>query len=100
MTLKLDFRRAALADLDQIWDFTAAHWDVAQADHYVTVLHAQMQRLIDWPAIGVSVEYLAPGLRRIGSGSHHIYYREEAGRVSIVRILHMRMDPAAAELEH
>jgi toxin ParE1/3/4 len=49
--------------------------------------------LADNPALGRSCDDIRPGLRRMESGQHVVFYREEAGGILISRILHQRMLP-------
>jgi len=44
--------------------------------------------------IGLSAEDIRAGYRKIGVGSHVMYFREREGTLEIVRILHRRMDVA------
>ena len=85
---------AAQADLSEIWDYTARHWGEAQAERYTQDIQAMCEGLSDGTQVGLSAEDVRPGYRKIGVGSHVMYYRERAGTLEIVRILHRRMDVA------
>ena len=52
MTKLLRFTPAARADLIGIWDYTARHWDMDQADLYLEELHGICLALAleRWPA--------------------------------------------------
>ena len=84
--------RRAAADLDAIFEYTADQFGVEQARSYFQGLHACCERLAGSPRLGRSAESLAPGLRRYAFRSHVIFYLEESGSISIVRVLHERMD--------
>ena len=83
---------AAQADLSEIWDYTARLWGRAQAERYTRDIQATCKVLSRGTLIGLSAEDIRPGYRNIGVGSHVMYYRERAGTLEIVRILHRRMD--------
>lgn len=57
-----------------------------------------MQGLLSFPMMGVAQDWLHPGLRRVGEGSHSIYYLPTAETVVIVRVLHERMDVTRAQM--
>ena len=83
---------AAQADLWEIWDYTARHWGEAQAVRYTRDIQVTCDGLSDGTLVGLSAEDVRPGYRKIGVGSHVMYYRERASALEIVRILHRRMD--------
>ena len=85
---------AAQADLSEIWDYTAKHWGEAQAERYTRDIQATCEALGNGAQVGLSAEDIRAGYRKIGVGSHVLYYREREGTVEIVRILHRRMDVA------
>lgn len=98
MKMRLDLLPRALADLDAIWDYSVARWGEAQARTYLSALNARMQRLLDFPMMGAAQDWLHPGLRSVGRGSHNIYYLPGDNAVLIVRVLHERMDAARAHM--
>ena len=83
---------AAQADLSEIWDYTARRWGKAQAERYTRDIQATCKGLSRGTLVGLSAEDIRPGYRKIGVGSHVMYYRERAGTLEFVRILHRRMD--------
>ena len=85
---------AAQADLSEIWDYTARHRGEAQAERYTRDIQATCEGLSDGTLVGLSAEDIRPGYRKIGVGSHVVYFRERPGALDIVRILHCRMDVA------
>lgn len=92
MTLPLELLPGAIADLDAIYAYSVDHWGSAQAETYPRALNARMQGLRRFPALGTAQDALHSGLRRIGEGSHSIYYLIRDETVLIVRVLHDRMD--------
>ncbi len=94
--MKVQFRPAALVDLDGIYDSTVEAWSVAQADYYHAQLMSALDRLLQhprsghvYPAISTSVKF-----RSIPSGRHLIFYIIDGATIDVVRILHDRMDRA------
>ena len=85
---------AAQADLDEIWDYTVGRWGMAQAERYTRDIQATCEALGGSTLIGLSAEDIRAGYRKIGVGSHVMYYREREDTLEIVRILHRRMDVA------
>ena len=83
---------AAQADLSEIWDYTARHWGEAQAERYTREIQATCEALGGGNLVGLSAEDIRAGYRKIGVGSHVMYYREREGTLEIVRLLHRRMD--------
>lgn len=96
MTLALELLPGAIADLDSIYAYSLEHWGPEQAETYLRALNARMQGLLRFPALGTAQDALHPGLRRIGEGSHSIYYLIRDETVLIVRVLHDRMDTKRA----
>jgi toxin ParE1/3/4 len=85
---------AAVADLEDIWDYTCDYWDADQAEAYLRDLAQAMKRAADRPDLGRNCDDIRPGYRKLATGSHTLYYRFTGdGAVEIVRILHQRMDP-------
>ena len=73
---------AALADLEEIWDFTCTRWNEDQADEYVRDLQVAMERLADNPRIGRACDDVRAGYRSHRAGSHTLYYRLPASASS------------------
>jgi len=90
---RLRFSRPAEADLLGISDHTARTWGEDQAVRYIDALEAFCQMLAGNPSLGQSCGHIRRGLRRIESGQHVVFYREDAGGILISRILHQRMLP-------
>ena len=85
---------AAQADLSEIWDYTAERWGEAQAERYTRDIQVTCEGLSSGALMGLPVEHIRAGYRKVGVGSHVIYFREREGILEIVRILHRRMDVA------
>lgn len=91
MTKLLRFTPAARADLAEIWDYTAQHWDSDQADRYIDELHGVCLALAAGEAASRPLE-LRTGTSKARAGSHMIYVREGADTLDVMRILHGRQD--------
>ncbi|SDQ88801.1 toxin ParE1/3/4 [Rhizobiales bacterium GAS191] len=91
MTLYV-LRPRAQRDIEEIWDYTAATWSVAQAEAYIRQIQRSFEMLADDPRRGRNCEDIRAGYRRFRTGSHFIFYRTLEDGVDIVRILHQSMD--------
>ena len=81
-------------DLGEIWDHTADHWGVDQADRYVRLLSAACSDLASGRRHGRSAAAIRANYLRHAVASHVIFYRPHGdGPIEVVRILHQRMDP-------
>ena len=83
---------AARADLEEIRDCTARHWDDAQAERCTRDTQAACKAPGDGatrgrPADDVRAEHL-----KLSVGSHVMFYRVRFDAVEIIRILHQRLD--------
>jgi toxin ParE1/3/4 len=83
----------AEADLIDIAAYTLDTWGPEQTVRYVDALEACCRRLAKKPDLGRPCDHIRPGLRRMESGQHVIFYRAEAGNILVSRILHRRMLP-------
>ncbi len=85
------FSRRAEGDLLSIGAYTLRTWGENQAVRYIGDLEACCQKLAENPALGRTCDDVRPGLRRMESGRHVVFYREDAGGILVSRILHQRM---------
>jgi toxin ParE1/3/4 len=83
---------AALRDLEGIWQYTVERWGVEQAEHYVDLLNAAFEGLAQAPRSAPACDHIRPGYRRQSVERHVVYYRIEGKSVTVVRVLHDRMD--------
>ena len=90
--LGLKLSPKAHSDLDAIWLYTVRTWGTAQAKDYLIALGGTIDILRVNPELGVSIEDIRPGYRRMTSGSHSIIYRIGVTDVEIIRFLHKSMD--------
>jgi toxin ParE1/3/4 len=88
-----DLSPLAALDLSGIWDYTAEHWGVDQADLYVRQIGVTCAEVASGRKQGRSIEHVRAGYFRYPVGSHLLFYRWGTGqRMEVVRILHQRMD--------
>jgi len=90
--LSYKISKRAVIDLDEIWDYTVAHWSVAQADRYYELIFDEIEYICKNIDSGKSVDHVRKGYRASKVKSHLIFYRIADGFVEVIRILHERMD--------
>ena len=83
----------ARGDLNAIWDYSAEHWGITQADRYVRLIAAACVALAAGRVTGRSADTIRAGYFRHTVGSHVLFYRaRRRDGIEIVRILPQRMD--------
>jgi toxin ParE1/3/4 len=82
----------ALADIEEIWDYTERRWDADQAERYSRVLKEGIEQVVRDSRRGRPCDHIRPGYRKYPIGSHVLFFRVLEERIEIVRILHQRMD--------
>lgn len=85
-------RPRAQRDIEDIWDYSAATWSVAQAEVYVRQIQQCLETLATDPRLGRKCDEIRAGYRKYPAGLHVVFYRIVDGGIDIVRILHQRMD--------
>jgi toxin ParE1/3/4 len=91
--------RRAEADLLGIGTYTLRAWGEDQAGRYIDDLEAFCETLAANPAQGRRWDEVRRGLRRMETGQHVVFYREETGGILVSRVLHQRMLPEQYDLE-
>lgn len=89
---KYSFTDAAEHDLERIIDHTLEYWGAGQAEKYVSGLKELAQSLAENPKLGVRRNDLLEELLIFSYSSHILYYFEQPHGITIIRILHGRMD--------
>ena len=84
----------AQRDLDAIFDYTVAHWDLDQAMRYTDLIEAACVALAEAPQQAQGCANIRPGYRRRSVEQHVIYFRPTSYGIAVIRILHQRMDPS------
>jgi toxin ParE1/3/4 len=92
---KLIFSPKATVDIDQIYDYTDEKWGHEQAEGYVFAIPDSCQALVEGIARGRKVSGIKPDYLALASGSHFIIYKDGVQTVTIIRILHRRMNIGA-----
>ena len=87
------FTERAEQDLEQIIDYTFAQWSGPQAGQYIDGLGERSQILADNPDLGVRRDEISQGLLGFPYQSHILYYFKQPQGITVVRVLHGRMDP-------
>lgn len=85
-------RPRAVADLDEIWDYTFSTWDEAQAERYLTGLRGALTVLAGHPDLGRARNDLHPGLMVSNYVKHLIFYLPAGWGIDVVRVLHGSQD--------
>ncbi|WP_339690898.1 type II toxin-antitoxin system RelE/ParE family toxin [uncultured Parasphingorhabdus sp.] len=92
MSYDIRFRPEALADLEDIADYTIERWGSKQARSYISSLGADIKSLSDFALRFPEHEPSGLGLRKMTSGHHLVFYLIDGEIVEIIRILHERID--------
>jgi toxin ParE1/3/4 len=82
----------ALADLDDIWRYSAETWSIEQADRYIDDLVRIFELIAVMPTMARERRQFAPPVRIHAHESHLIVYTIAEGHVSIIRLLGGRQD--------
>jgi toxin ParE1/3/4 len=89
--MRINFRTAASADMRRVARETRAAWGEAQAYKYSRQLRDDIKSLAEFPLRYPAFES-RPGLRRMNSGRHAVFYLVFDDRIEIIRVLHVASD--------
>lgn len=90
---KFELTNKAVADLNEIWEYTLENWSENQADRYYNMLLDICQDIANNPEIGKNYDGIKPELFGLKANRHVIFYRKsEVNPIEITRILHELMD--------
>lgn len=90
-----ELSEAAASDLEGLFSASLDRFGIGQTERYVDELRDCLELLGQNPSMGVSADEVRAGYRRFPRRSHVVFYRSiPSGGVSIVRVLHERMDVA------
>ena len=89
--MRLIFRTAASADLRRVARETRARWGEAQAAKDAAQLRNDIKSLCDLP-LRFPEFASRPGLRRMNSGRHAVFYLVLEDQIEIVRVLYGASD--------
>ena len=87
------FTPEARDDLQGIIDYTLDRWGKEQANKYVDGLEELAAKLAKNPNLGVKHDNLINGLISFPYISHVLYYVPQKHGITIIRVLHNRMNP-------
>jgi len=90
--LPLRLTPRAIADLDDIWRYTAENWSIAQADRYLDDLIRLFDTIAAMPTLAREHAEFTPPVRIHRHDGHLIIYRSDASQVTILRLLGGRQD--------
>ena len=82
----------ALADLDDIWRFSAENWSIEQADRYIDELARMFETIAAMPTLARERSEFEPPVRIHIHESHLIIYIVADDCVQILRLLGGRQD--------
>ncbi len=82
----------AQSDLEDIWNYTVAHWGADQAEKYLRQVAEAMAYVAADPERGRACDDIRAGYRKYAVGVHVLFYRNAQKGVEVIRILHQRMD--------
>ncbi|HEX8614433.1 MAG TPA: type II toxin-antitoxin system RelE/ParE family toxin [Telluria sp.] len=83
---------AARADLESIWRHTFDRWGIEQAERYIDTLTQAFDDLAETPGIARTCDNIRQGYRRFVVEKHTVYFRITRWGISIIRVLHVKMD--------
>jgi toxin ParE1/3/4 len=89
--IALVFRQEASEDLRRIAAETRRAWGDEQAKRYVDTLRNEIKSLREFPLRYPELEP-RPGLRRMNSGRHAVFYLVREKQIEIIRVLHVASD--------
>lgn len=92
---QLELKAAARADLQHIYDYSAAEFGIAVAETYLAGLRNIFGKLLDFPMLGRVCLGVKPEMRVISYRRHRVFYQLTGDLILIVRILHDRRDERA-----
>ncbi len=87
-----DLTEQAGQDLEDIFDYTATEFGLAQAIAYVNEFEGTFENLAANPELGRKRNEIRKNLRSLAKNSHVIFYRIVKKRVRILRVLHTSRD--------
>ena len=82
----------ALFDLRDIYRWSIAEFGHLVADDYVRDLEAAIERLCQFPQLGMKVEGATRAQRVLPVRSHRVVYTFNRKRVRVLRVLHQAME--------
>jgi toxin ParE1/3/4 len=88
----IELSAAALADLEDIYEYGAASFGIESADLYSRGFGAVFDRLRRYPRSGVTRPELGEGVRSMLYRQHRMYYIIRDAGVLVLRVIHGARD--------
>ena len=88
-----DLTEIAQEDLREIGRYTEQAWGAGQAKKYLRTLETALETISAIPKAGRPRNEIAAKVRSFEIGRHIAYYKERDGGITVVRILHPRVEP-------
>lgn len=89
---RCEFTAQAVEDLREIGRYTRETWGLTQARRYRQELELSLQKLSLTPLSGHARREIAENVRSFPVGSHIAYYLPRKNGITVLRLLHPRMD--------
>lgn len=89
---KIQLKREAVRDLDSILIYTEKRYGRTQRKKYSKQIESRLKDLAKNPSLGRSCEHVLPGYRYYLEGKHYLFYKQDKSTLTVIRILHSRMD--------
>lgn len=85
--------RKALADINEIWVYTASNWSIEQADRYYNLIFDEIEYIVKNFDMARDFGHVRSGYRVTTVKSHLVFLRRKKDNsVEVVRVLHKNMD--------
>jgi toxin ParE1/3/4 len=82
----------AIANLESVFAYSEIQWGFDAASEYQHRLERAFQTILDHPELGTKRDDIRPGARVFTVRHHPILYRFSAMRVTVLRVIHERMN--------
>lgn len=82
----------AKRDVAEIWEYSAERWNAAQANRHITLMKASIEVATFGKLPVRPCSEIRPGYFKFLAGSHVIFCTQTKKTLTVVRILHQRMD--------
>jgi toxin ParE1/3/4 len=89
---RCQFTAQAVEDLRAIGRYTRETWGLAQARRYRQELELSLKKLSLTPLMGHVREEIGENVHSFPVGSHIAYYLARKSGITVLRLLHSRMD--------
>lgn len=93
---RIRFSDLARDDLDEIW-LSIAIENMPAADRMVDKLHELLNKLLEFPGMGIERDDIHPGARSFPCGNYLVFYRQMPYGIAVLRIVYGGRDLEALE---